>query len=55
MTTTPTTPDLPHPAGAAEVTEWDRIFDVEVLHRFFYGTRRRPVGANCLSACPDRT
>jgi hypothetical protein len=32
--------DIPAPVDATEVTEWDRIFAVNVLHRFFYGTQR---------------
>jgi len=32
--------DIPAPADATKVTEWDRIFAVNVLHRFFYGTQR---------------
>jgi hypothetical protein len=30
---------IPAPVDATEVTEWDRIFAVNVVqHRFFYGT-----------------
>jgi hypothetical protein len=31
---------LPRQADATRVDEWGRIFDNEVLHRFFFGTRR---------------
>lgn len=32
--------DIPAPADATKLTEWDRIFAVNVLHRFFYGSQR---------------
>jgi hypothetical protein len=45
MTTAATTnPDVPAPADATKVTEWDRIFRGHELHRFFHGTQRGDVG-----------
>ena len=35
-----TTTDIPAPADATRLTEWDRIFASDVLHRLFYGTQR---------------
>ena len=35
---------IPAPADATEIDEWDRVFDVDVLHRFFLGTQRGDVG-----------
>ena len=44
MTTPTNYADIPAPADATRVTEWDRVFDIDVLHRFFYGTQRGDVG-----------
>lgn len=37
---TTTNNDIPAPPDATKVTEWERIFAVNVLHRFFNGTQR---------------
>jgi hypothetical protein len=38
--------DISAPADATKVTEWDRIFDNDILHRFFYRTQRGDVEIN---------
>lgn len=41
MNTTPTTNNgIPAPPDATKLTEWDKVFSVDALHRFFYGTQR---------------
>jgi hypothetical protein len=42
MTTTTPASDVPLPAGAISVEEWEHIFAHEVLHRFFTPGPRWP-------------